>query len=140
MVATGRFRSEEDNMNRRSLLALLGSATLTPSVSVKAAAEALGVSEAMSLSSGLGNVEVAGIAPGSHGSWWGSPMQIMLDARERTQHEMANAKPYPHMKSWGHGFRSMVAQRDNLIMMAYRQKMQEDMEFRERVFRQLGVL
>jgi len=124
-------------MNRRSLLALLGGASVMPAVGVKAAASALGVETA--LLAGSGNVEVAGCAP-SAGGWWGSPLQIALDARERVHHDMAHSKPYPHMKSWGHGFRQMVAERDTTILMAYRQKMQEDSEFRDRVFAALGVL
>lgn len=123
-------------MNRRSILALLGGAAVMPAVGVKAAASALGVETA--LLAGGGNVEVAGCAP-SAGGWWGTPLQIALDAKERVHHDMAHSKPYPHMKSWGHGFRQMVAERDTTILMAYRQKMQEDSEFRDRVLAALGL-
>ena len=123
-------------MNRRSILALLGGAAAMPAVGVKAAASALGVETA--LLAGSGNVEVAGCAP-SAGGWWGSPLQIALDARERVHHDMAHSKPYPHMRSWGHGFRRMVAERDAAILMTYRQKMQEDAEFRDRVLAALGL-
>lgn len=123
-------------MNRRSILALLGGAAVVPAVGVKAAASALGVETA--LLAGSGNVEIAECAP-SAGGWWGSPLQIAIEARERVHNEMVHGKPYPHMKSWGHGFRRMVAERDAAILMAYRQKMQEDSDFRDRVFAALGL-
>lgn len=123
-------------IGRRSILALLGGGAVMPAVGVKAAASALGVETAFVPDCSTG--EIAGCAPKASG-WWGSPLQIALDARERVHHEMVNSKPYPHMKSWGHGFRQMVAERDAAILMAYRQKMQEDSEFRDRVLAALGI-
>lgn len=124
-------------MNRRSLLALLGGATALPSVGVKAAAEALGVSNVVGLGSGA--VEVAGLTPGLAG-WWGSPLQIALDAKERAVHDLQHGLAYPHMKSWGHGFRSSVVEKDHVLLLTYRQKMQEDASFRERIFAALRVV
>jgi len=124
-------------MNRRSLIALLGGAVAVPSVGVKAAAEALGVSNVVAL--GSGSAEVAGCAPSS-GGWWGSPLQIALDAKERAAHDLHQGRAYPHMKSWGHAFRSSVVERDHLLLMTYRQKMQEDASFREKMLAALGVI
>lgn len=129
-------------MNRRSLLALLGAATVAPGgAGIKEAAAALGLKDAQVLGSGLSTAEVAGACSASPHipSWWGSPLQIMLEAKERTVHEMTMGKPYPHMKSWGHAFRSMAAERDNVIRMAYRQRMGDDYDFRERAFQMLGI-
>jgi hypothetical protein len=123
-------------MNRRGLLALLGGAVAAPSVGVKAAAEALGVSNVVGL--GSGSLENVACAPSS-GGWWNSPPQIALDAKERATQDMHHGRAYPHMKSWGHGFRSSVVERDHLLLMTYRQKMQEDASFREKIFAALGV-
>lgn len=122
-------------MNRRSLLTLLGGAAAMPSVGVKAAAEALGVSNVV----GIGSGAVAGCAPAA-GGWWGSPLQIALDAKERASYDLREGRAYPHMKSWGYAFRSSVVERDHLLLMTYRQKMQEDASFREKMLAALGVL
>jgi hypothetical protein len=120
-------------MNRRSLLALLGGAVVSPSVGVKAAASALGMTDALALN---GPKEVAhGIAcSGPHSSsFWGSPLQIAFDAKEQARHHIGHGHAYPHMKSWGHGFRTMVVERDFYLQNLYRHKMQEDAGFREKV-------
>lgn len=124
-------------MNRRGILALLGGAAVMPGVGVKAAAEALGVSNVVGL--GSGSAEVAGCGAPTSGGWWGSPLQIALDAKERASHDLQHGRAYPHMKSWGHAFRSSAVERDHLVLMAYRQKMQEDADFRERVLAAFGV-
>lgn len=117
-------------MNRRSLLSLLGGAVAMPSVGVKSAATALGIEPAaLTLSEVL---EGAKTGPAVNG-WWGSPMQIAFDAKERTRYEAQHGVAYPHMKSWGHGFRIMQAERDNLILQVYRQKMEADTAFRDKV-------
>jgi hypothetical protein len=126
-------------MNRRSLLALMGGAVTVPSIGVKAAASALGVETAL-LSGALDGPEPGAYATGLNSNgWWGSPLQMALDARESTNHDMANGNAYPHMKSWGRGFRTSVVELDNLILMMYRQKMREDADFRERVLAAFGV-
>lgn len=128
-------------MNRRSLLALLGGAVAVPSVGVKAAASALGVETAL-IAGALNGPEPSGLASTglNGGGWWGSPLQMALDARERTNHDMTHGHAYPHMKSWGHGFRTSAVERDNLILMMYRQKMQEDEGFRHKVLAALGLV
>jgi hypothetical protein len=123
-------------MNRRGILALLGGAVAMPSAGLKAAAETLGVSNVIGVGSGVN--EVVGCAPSV--GWWNSPLQMSLDAKERANHDMRAGTPYPHMKSWGHAFRSSVVERDHQILLVYRQKMQEDSEFREKVFMALGVI
>jgi hypothetical protein len=124
-------------MNRRGILALLGGAVAMPAVGVKAAADTLGVSNVVGL--GSSGAEVAGCAPSS-GGWYGSPLQIAFDAKERAQYDLREGRAYPHMKSWGHAFRSSAVERDHLILMTYRQKMQEDSDFREKVLAALGVI
>lgn len=117
-------------MNRRSLLGLLGGAVAMPSVGAKSAAAALGIDAAALAPSEV--LEGAKLGPAVNG-WWGSPMQIAFDAKERTRYEAQHGAAYPHMKSWGHGFRIMQADRDNLILQMYRQKMESDTAFRDKV-------
>ena len=124
-------------MNRRSLLALIGGAAAVPSVGVKAAAQALGVSNVVGIGSGV--AELTGTLADT-GDWWGSPVQLAFDAKERAAHDLLQGRSYPHMKSWGHSFRSSVVEKDHLILMAYRQKLQGDDAFREKVFAALGVV
>jgi len=123
-------------MNRRGLLALLGGAVAMPAVGVKSAAAALGVPNVLNVEAT--SAEVGGLTP-SLGGWWGSPLQIALDAKEASAREVQAGHAYPHMKSWGHAFRSMVVERDHLVLMTYRQKMQEDADFRAKVLAALGV-
>lgn len=125
------------SLNRRAILALFGGAAVAPAVGAKTAASALGLETALVAGSGI---NVLGAPAPMHDSWWGSPLQISMDARERTMSEMAHSTPYPHMKSWGRGFRMMVSDKDNRILMMYRQKMHEDASFREKVLAALGVV
>lgn len=126
-------------MDRRSILRLLGGAAAVPSVGVKAAAAALGVETAIV----SGSATLPDVLPqggSNRNPWWGSPLSISLGAREDVDHWMrAGHLPYPHMKSWGHGFRSIVAQRDQTIMVLYRRKMEDDHDFRRSVFKALGL-
>lgn len=107
-----------------------------PVVGVKAAASALGVDTA--LVAGSGALEACAPRPGRD-AWWGSSLQIAFDAKERAGYQMREGRAYPHMKSWGHAFRQAAVERDELIMIAYRQKMQDDQSFREKVLAALGV-
>ncbi len=125
-------------MDRRSILRFLGASAVAPSVGVKAAASALGVETAI-VSGSAALPDVLPQEPGGN-LWWRSPLSISFGAREDVDHWMrAGHLPYPHMKSWGHGFRSIVAQRDQTIMVLYRRKMEDDHDFRRSVFKALGL-
>lgn len=123
-------------MNRRGLLALLGGAAAMPSVGVNAAASALGIG-----SGPIGPDLIAGEGgniPGSNG-WWGSPLQIAFDAKERASYRLERGDGYPHMKSWGRAFRQSQVERDELLMSMYRRKMESDASFYGAVMSTLGV-
>jgi hypothetical protein len=124
-------------MNRRGILALLGGAAAMPTVGLKSAASALGMETALVAGS---SGEMVVPAPPSSEGWWGSGLQMAFDAKERAECAMRENRVYPHMKSWGHGFRQMAAERDAMIMIAYRQKMQDDQSFREKVLAAFGGL
>lgn len=123
-------------MNRRGILALLGGAAAMPTVGVKAAASTLGVGQ--SLVAGSGAATIAG-APTPRSGWWGSPLQIAFDAKERAAYRLDRHDAYPHMKSWGRAFRQSAVERDELIMTMYRRKMEEDHDFRDKVLSALGM-
>jgi len=125
-------------MNRRNLLALFGGALAAPSVGVKAAAEALGVSDAFNISSGsVGMPEPCG--PSTYDDYWDSPLRMSLDAGRRAEHEVNSGQGYPHMKSWGRAFRMSAVQRDHYLMELYQHKMARDEKFRNTVLAALGV-
>jgi hypothetical protein len=123
-------------LNRRGLLALLGGAVAMPSVGVKTAASTLGLDAAI----GVGSTDLGSPAsPASASGWWGSPLQIAFDAKERASYRMERGQAYPHMKSWGHAFRQSAVERDEQIMLLYRRKMEDDQLFREKVLGVMGV-
>jgi hypothetical protein len=124
-------------MNRRGILALLGGAAAMPAVGVKAAASGLGLETALVAGSGVPEL-VAGGAPPSNG-WWGSPLQIAFDVKERVGYKMERGDAYPHMKSWGRGFRQMAVERDEMILAVYRRKMENDAAFYEKVMAAFGA-
>jgi hypothetical protein len=125
-------------MNRRNLLALFGGAVAAPSVGVKAAAEALGVSDAFSIGSGNSeSVEACG--PSTYDDYWDSPLRMSLDASRRAEHEVNSGQGYPHMKSWGRAFRMSAVQRDHYLIEMYQHKMSRDEKFRNAVLTALGV-
>jgi hypothetical protein len=125
-------------MDRRSILRLLGGAAVVPSVGVKTAAAALGVDTAI-VARATGLAEPYGVPSPAEG-WWRSPLAISLNAKDDVDRAMASGqRPYPHMRSWGHGFRTMAAQRDQMILSLYRAKMDEDHAFRNRVFKAFGL-
>ena len=124
-------------MDRRSILRLLGGAAVVPSVGVKTAAAALGVDTAI-VAGASGLVEPYGV-PSPADGWWRSPLAISLNAKDDVDRAMASGqKPYPHMKSWGYGFRTMAAHHDQMILALYRAKMDADHAFRNRALRAFG--
>lgn len=123
-------------MNRRSILQLLGASAIAPQTGVKAAASALGVSTAVAAPLLAENIG----APPSDDGWWDSPLQLAFEIKERSEsREAYHGVPYPHMKSWGRGFRNMVAEHDAYILALYKHKMRRDEAFRARVISALGL-
>lgn len=125
-------------MNRRNLLALFGGAVAAPSVGVKAAASALGVSDAV----GIGSVNTLGCEPcgaSSFDGWWESPIRMAFDARRGAEHSVNAGQAYPHMKSWGRAFRISAVQRDHYLMEMYQHKMSHDEMFRKAAMAAFGV-
>ena len=128
-------------MDRRGLLKALLGATAAPLIGPKAAAKALGVSLATNATpiadvvQGPGNIMSGGgmSAP----RWWGSPMQITLEARRAARHE-ANTR-YAHFKSWGPAFRESVIVREEVAMLLIERQCQQDDGFFDKVVTLLGV-
>lgn len=136
-LADGRERRCE--MNRRALLKLLGGAVALPSVGVKTAASALGIPAAMAATPETYDAISSGAcAPvfNSHG-WWGSAAETSLHARRAGRERVASGDAYPHMKSWGRGFRTIITEQDERIHALFIRRMERDSDFASKMLERL---
>lgn len=128
-------------INRRSILALIGGAAATPAAAgVREASKILGIDPSLNgpMPQTEGNVcSTGGADPCSVGNdWWGSSLQIAMDARRMAFHETGTADRYSHMKSWSPAFKRSVVAREIQIEQLFEAKCRRDQEFVKRI---LGV-
>lgn len=129
-------------MDRRGLLKFVLGATAAPLLGPKAAAHALGVSLATNAAPILDAAQSStGLGPASPsiGTYWGSPLQMSIDARRAARYEAGqNIGRYAHFKSWGPAFREAVIAREELAVELLRRKMERDESFAERALAAFG--
>lgn len=129
----------EKAIGRRGILGLLlgaGAASAAPAViTVKAAAAALGVDEAMSAN------EIAGVTSEGIGPTWDTHWRL-ISLLERTHY--AKRRPVADMpshistkRSWSPTFKAMIHAREEAIMQAYFDKLRMDQSFTEKLLGQV---
>lgn len=117
-------------MKRRELLRILGmGAVSAPVVGTKEAARIMGVPlDINKLSDAPTGTYQSGINSGSpplSSNWWGSPIQIQMEARKAAERPDFRAK-YAHMRSWSHSFKSSVISRELEAEMMFVRRMEMD--------------
>ena len=120
-------------MNRRSILAaIMGAAAAPQAVSAKIASDITGISlNPMPDGESLMNVPV-GTTPSS---WWGSPVQIAMEAKQ-TAERYPNEELPPHiraMKSWSPSYKATVLARELAALETFRREMQSSEDAMERI-------
>lgn len=122
-------------MNRRSLLtalaALTGSAAATPVIGAKTAAALAGVSLATNEPAASN-----GNFPGE--AFWKSGLSMRIDAAESASFAVSQGRIYPQFKSWGHGFRAIVAEREEMAIRKFKSDCVNDDGFWQKVAGLIG--
>ena len=122
-------------MNRRSILAaIMGAAAAPRVVSAKIASQITGIS----LNPMPDGESLRDAAPGpgpTPSSWWGSPVQIAMEAKQTAERFRDEELP-PHiraMKSWSPSYKAAVFARELAALETFRREMQSSEDAMERI-------
>jgi hypothetical protein len=120
-------------MNRRSILAaIMGAAAAPQVVTAKIASEITGIS--LNPMPDGESLMAQGIGP-TPSSWWGSPVQIAMEAKQSAERYRNEELP-PHircMKSWSASYKATVFARELAAFEKFRREMQSSDDAMERI-------